>query len=162
MERSRPNPIQLILALTGVVLAIVGVVRFGQGRPARHHAVAAVATTVSESTSGHTSGAAGATTDTTGDTTGAAAPATSDVSVDIVDFAFSPDPLEVAVGAQVTWTNKDGFAHTATANDVAGAAPFDSKSLAAGASYSYTFDKTGTFTYRCAIHNSMTGTVTVK
>ena len=153
MERSRPRPAQMVLALDGVILAMVGLVRLGQGRPAKHHVVAAATTTVTGSSGGDSAGAT---------TAAGAAPATGDVSVDIVDFAFSPDPLEIAVGTKVTWTNKDGFAHTATVSDAAGAAPFDSKSLAAGASYSYTFDKAGSFAYRCAIHNSMTGTVTVK
>ena len=153
MERPRPRPAQMVLALAGIILAIVGLVRLGQGRPAKHHVVAAATTTVAGSSGGDSAGAS---------TAAGAAPATAAVSVDIVDFSFSPDPLEIAVGTKVTWTNKDGFAHTATVSDSAGAAPFDSKSLAAGASYSYTFDKAGSFAYRCAIHNSMTGTVTVK
>lgn len=39
---------------------------------------------------------------------------------------------------------------------------FDSKNMAQGRSFSYTFSKAGTFTYHCDIHSYMTGTVTVK
>ena len=81
------------------------------------------------------------------------------VAVDIKDFAFSPDPLAIAVGSTVTWTNSDGFAHTATAVD---ASMFDSGKLASGQAFSHRFDVAGTYAYKCAIHNSMTGTIVVK
>ena len=80
--------------------------------------------------------------------------------VDIKNFAFSPDPLEIAVGTTVTWTNSDGFAHTATSQDAA--APFDTGKLETGQAASYRFEAPGTFAYKCAIHNSMTGTIVVK
>ena len=158
MDRSRPRPLQLVLALAGVILAAVGLVRLGQGRPARHRTTASAATTTATTRSAADGSSAP-------DTEAAStAPASGDVNVDIADFAFSPDPLDIAVGTTVTWTNKDSFAHTASATGEASAAgiAFDSKNLGSGNSYSYTFAKAGTFTYRCAIHNSMTGTVVVK
>jgi hypothetical protein len=45
------------------------------------------------------------------------------------------------------------------ATDPAGA--FDSGAVQPGQSYSFTFDKPGTYTYHCEIHPDMTGTVTV-
>ena len=81
----------------------------------------------------------------------------SGTSVTIKDFAFSPASLEVAVGASVTWTNEDSAPHTVTGDD-----GIDSGNLAQGKSYSHAFKTAGTYAYRCSIHPSMTGTVTVK
>ncbi len=159
MDRSRPHPLQLALALAGVILAVVGLVRLGQGRPDRHRTTATSAATAAATTLAAADGSSAP-----GNQAASATPASGEVSVDIADFAFSPDPLDIAVGTKVTWTNKDSFAHTVTATGDASAADaaFDSKRLDSGNSYSYTFAKAGTFTYRCAIHNSMTGTVVAK
>ena len=173
MDRSRPHPIQLALAVAGIGLAIVGLVRLGQGRPDRHRTTAASSPTtraLSEATAEATTLAAADGANDPGTEAAPATPASGEVSVDIADFAFSPDPLDIAVGTKVTWTNKDSFAHTATATGDASAAgaagaagaAFDSKNLESGKSYSYVFEKAGTFSYRCAIHNSMTGAVVVK
>ena len=159
MDRSRPHPLQLALALAGVILAVVGLVRLGQGRPDRHRTTATSAATAAAATLSAADGSSAP-----GTEAASATPASGEVGVDIADFAFSPDPLDIAVGTKVTWTNKDSFAHTATATGDASAADaaFDSKKLDSGNSYTYTFAKAGTFTYRCAIHNSMTGTVVAK
>ena len=85
------------------------------------------------------------------------AAASSPSSVDIKGFAFGPDGLEVDAGTTVTWTNEDDFAHTVTARDKS----FDSKDIEKGGSFEHTFEKPGTYAYLCAIHNSMTATVTV-
>ena len=79
-------------------------------------------------------------------------------AVTIQNFAFGPQSLSVAVGTTVTWTNADSAAHTATADD----GSFDSKSIAAGSTFSQTFDTAGTFAYHCSIHPNMTGTIEVK
>ena len=162
MDRSRPHPLQLALALAGVVLAVVGLVRLGQGRPDRHRTTATSVTTAA--TAAATTLAAADGSSAPGTEAASATAASGEVSVDIADFAFSPDPLDIAVGTKVTWTNKDSFAHTATATGDTSAtgAAFDSKNLESGTSYSYVFEKAGTFSYRCAIHNSMTGAVVVK
>ena len=79
-------------------------------------------------------------------------------AVTIEDFSFSPATLEVPVGAIVDWSNQDSTAHTVTADD----GSFDSKSLASGQGFSWTFPTAGTFTYHCSIHSSMKATITVK
>ena len=84
--------------------------------------------------------------------------ATASASVTIQDFAFGPGSISVAVGSTVTWTNQDSVSHTVTADD----GSFDSGRLAQGATFSQTFDTPGTYTYHCAIHPSMTGTITVE
>ena len=78
-------------------------------------------------------------------------------AVSIVDFTFKPADLEVKVGTTVTFTNNDDFAHTATAKDKS----FDTGNLDKDATFEHTFDEPGTYEYLCAIHNSMTGTITV-
>jgi len=78
-------------------------------------------------------------------------------SVDIVDFAYAPPKLQVKVGTEVTFTNKDEAAHTVTAKDKS----FDSKNMDKDAVFKQTFDKAGTYEYFCAIHTYMTAEVTV-
>jgi plastocyanin len=83
-------------------------------------------------------------------------------SIDVQGRAFKTASLEVAKGTAVTWSNKDSFGHT-----VSGGTPptksgaFDGQ-LAAGGTFSFTFNDTGTFPYFCAIHTSMTGTIVVR
>jgi plastocyanin len=79
------------------------------------------------------------------------------MTVSIKGFAFNPPNATVAPGTTVTWVNDDQAPHTATANDGA----FDSGTLQPGQSYSFTFDKPGTYAYHCNIHPDMTGTITV-
>ncbi len=94
--------------------------------------------------------------------TPAASPAASPSSVataevTIVDFAFDPPELRVAAGTTVTWTNRDGVPHTATAGD----GSFDTGTIDGGASGEATFDTAGSFSYACAFHPTMTGTIIV-
>ena len=79
------------------------------------------------------------------------------MAASIVNFAFSPANLTVTAGSTVTWTNSDSAAHTVTADG----AVFSSSSLTDGGTFSHRFMTAGTFAYHCAIHPSMTGTVTV-
>lgn len=78
-------------------------------------------------------------------------------TVEIVDFNYKPADLQVKAGTTVTFTNVDTFAHTVTAKDKS----FDSGNMDEGATFEHTFAEAGTFEYLCAIHNSMTGKVTV-
>ena len=81
-----------------------------------------------------------------------------DASVAIAGFAFDPDAIEVEAGTKVMWSNDDPAPHTVTADD----GDFDSDILDAGKSFSFTFDKSGTYTYRCNVHPDMKGTVEVR
>jgi plastocyanin len=72
--------------------------------------------------------------------------------------AFNPNPVSVSTGATIIWMNDDTIAHTSTANG----GSWDSGILAPGATFSQTFTSVGTFTYHCAIHPNMVGTVTVQ
>ena len=77
--------------------------------------------------------------------------------VTVEGTAFKPPAVTAKTGAAVTWTFKDSFAHTVTADDNS----FDSGSKQAGATFAHTFTRAGTFAYHCTIHPSMKGTVTV-
>jgi plastocyanin len=88
--------------------------------------------------------------------TGSGAPVATD-SVAILNFAFSPATVTVAVGSTVTWTNSDEEPHTV----VAPGTPLKSSGLGTGAKYSYTFTKPGSYPYFCSIHPFMRGTVVV-
>lgn len=71
--------------------------------------------------------------------------------------AYAPLALTVKRGDTVVWVNKDPFPHTATAKGV-----FDSRSIAAGASWKYKARKAGDYTYTCTFHPNMVGTLRVE
>lgn len=77
--------------------------------------------------------------------------------VEIVDFAYDPDPVTVQVGGKVIWLNQDSAPHTATAED----GSFDTGTLEEGKLKSETFKQAGTYEYICQIHPDMHGTVEV-
>jgi amicyanin len=79
-------------------------------------------------------------------------------SITIKDYSYSPATITVKVGTKVTWTNQDAVGHTVTADS--GTGP-DSQLIDQGQSYSFTFDKAGTYTYHCTPHPYMKGTVVV-
>jgi plastocyanin len=61
------------------------------------------------------------------------------------------------VGTTVTWTNTDSVEHTST-SDGAG---WNSGVVPPRGQFSTTFSNAGTFSYHCAIHPGMVGTITV-
>lgn len=89
----------------------------------------------------------------------AEAPAAAEVPVDIRDFAYSPNPVEIAVGDTVTWTNQDEVPHTATGED---RGVLQSGTISPGASFSQVFPEAGEFGYFCEFHPNMSGTVVVQ
>lgn len=78
-------------------------------------------------------------------------------TVTISNFAYSPSPVTITAGQSVRFVNTDDVGHTVTADD----GSFDSKMLDKGKSWTYKFDKAGTYKYYCAVHPSMHGIVTV-
>jgi plastocyanin len=79
------------------------------------------------------------------------------VTIDIVDFAFSGGSITIEAGTTVTWVNQGAVNHTATGDS----GEFDTGQIAAGGSASFTFDTPGTYSYHCANHPDMVGTITV-
>ena len=85
---------------------------------------------------------------------------TADVMVEIMGMnganSFSPNPATVKAGQTVAWHNSDMIVHTATG------AGFDTGVISPGTtSAPIRFSSAGTFSYRCSIHPSMTGTLNV-
>ena len=78
-------------------------------------------------------------------------------AVTIANYAYSPSPITVTAGQTVRFTNNDDVQHTVTDQN----GTFDSGSLDANKSWSYKFDKPGTYAYYCRVHPSMKGTVVV-
>ena len=74
------------------------------------------------------------------------------------DFSFAPTSLSVAAGSTVTWTNKDDEPHTV----VSEAGLFRSAALDTNESFSFRFEKPGTYRYTCSIHPRMVGTIVVR
>jgi plastocyanin len=87
-----------------------------------------------------------------------AASAVAQSTVSIHDFMFSPMSLQVTAGTTVTWTNLDPEPHTIHSVDDA----FRSGALDQNDSFTFKFDKPGTYRYVCSIHPQMVATVVVK
>lgn len=86
----------------------------------------------------------------------------SDPQVEIRNSQFSPNPDNVTVGTEITWTNDDaGATHTVTSGTRdAPDGKFD-ESLSSGGSFSFTFTEAGSFDYFCRNHPSMNAKVVV-
>lgn len=81
-----------------------------------------------------------------------------DFTIGIENFAFTAPSVSIPVGQTLTWKNlTGGTVHTTTSSD----GEWDSGRIDAGDTFVFTFDTPGTFTYFCAIHPTMTGTVEV-
>ena len=72
--------------------------------------------------------------------------------------AFGANPLTVAVGTTVAWTNNDSIAHTSTADN----SQWNSGTINPGQTFRFTFAAAGTYSYHCTIHPNMVGKVTVQ
>lgn len=87
---------------------------------------------------------------------------------------YDPPLISIGVGETVTWVNKDQEYHTVTSGKGSGrfgwmsnefGSPdgyFDSGRFMPNSSWSFTFDKKGTFPYYCTIHPWMEGVVLVQ
>lgn len=73
-------------------------------------------------------------------------------------FMFNPTPLTVKAGSTVTWTNMDEEPHTV----VSDTGLFKSGGMDTNESYSFKFDKPGTYHFTCSIHPNMVGTIVVQ
>lgn len=80
------------------------------------------------------------------------------VTVKMINFTYSPDPLTIAAGTTVRWVNYDDDQHNVVSDDKS----FKSKLLDKNQEYSYTFAKKGTYRYICSIHPKMIGKVIVE
>ena len=86
-----------------------------------------------------------------------------DITINITGIngaqSFAPSPTTVNAGQRIVWKNTDTRSHDASADN----GTFTTPVLAAGASSDpITMNARGTFTYKCTIHPSMVGTITVQ
>ena len=85
-------------------------------------------------------------------------------TVNMENSEFIPANIQVEVGTEITWVNNDAILHTSeSGEDCTNDGIWDSGDIAAGESYSRTFNNEGTFPYFCVYHcaGGMTGTVEV-
>jgi plastocyanin len=78
----------------------------------------------------------------------------------ISNYTFIPRTLTVSVGTTVTWVNHDMARHTVTRHT--SDEPFDSGSLGNQQVFSHTFRTAGSYSYICAPHSGMQGTIVVQ
>jgi plastocyanin len=79
-------------------------------------------------------------------------------SIVMKNFDFSPMSLTIKAGSSVTWKNLDGEPHTVTSLD----GLFRSGALDQNDSFTFKFDKPGTYKYLCSIHPRMKAAIIVK
>ena len=85
-----------------------------------------------------------------------AAPVTGVTQVTAKDNRFTPAAIQVPAGTEVTWRFEDGFVpHDVKADG------FSSGDPQRKGTFTHTFDRPGTYAYRCTIHDGMTGRVVV-
>jgi plastocyanin len=78
--------------------------------------------------------------------------------IQIKEFMFMPMSLTVSAGATVSWANMDDEPHTV----VSDTGLFRSGALDTNESFSFKFDKPGTYHFTCSIHPRMVGTILVQ
>ena len=79
-------------------------------------------------------------------------------TVTIKNFMFAPTTVTVKAGSTVTWTNKDDEPHTV----VSDSGLFRSGAVDTDESFSFRFEKPGTYRFLCTIHPTMVGTIVVE
>ena len=80
----------------------------------------------------------------------------------IQNISFNPGTKTISKGTKITWVNKDSYAHTVTSGTPGNPdGIFDSGNIGGGATFSYTFNTSGTFKYYCRIHG-MSATIIVQ
>jgi len=79
--------------------------------------------------------------------------------VKIDNFSFGPATVTIPTGTTITWTNHDDVPHVVTSDDNK---MFKSKALDTDDRFSFTFTKSGTYNYYCAIHPKMVAKIVVQ
>lgn len=75
----------------------------------------------------------------------------------IDNFTFGPRKLTIDKGATVTWTNQDDIPHSIVLTTLG----VHSKAFDTDKTFTYQFNKAGTFSYVCGLHPQMHGQVVV-
>ena len=81
-------------------------------------------------------------------------------AITIKNMMFTPPQISIQKGGTVTWTNNDSTAHTVI-DDLSNVGGPASGDIQPGSTYSFTFNKTGSFQYHSSTNPSMRGTIVV-
>ena len=76
-------------------------------------------------------------------------------AIEVRDFDFEPVRFEARAGERVTWRNTGEQIHNVKGRG------FFSRAMDAGESYSFTFERAGSYEYVCTLHPQMRGTIVV-
>jgi plastocyanin len=79
------------------------------------------------------------------------------VNVNIINYSYDPQEINLPVGGTVVWRNSDLDPHTATGD----AGEWDTGILEQGQTANFTFASAGTYSYFCTVHPEMGGIITV-
>jgi plastocyanin len=79
------------------------------------------------------------------------------VTVQMANFAFDPAEVSAAVNDTISWENGDAAPHTATLDD----GSCETGNIPTGGAGGLVFHTAGTFEYHCAIHPTMTASITI-
>jgi len=84
--------------------------------------------------------------------------ASEETTVEMEGSKFVPEAISVAVGQQITWSNKDGYAHnvTSTAGEKINSGNIDGEGT-----FEFTPKQAGTIAYTCTLHTDQDGKITV-
>ena len=95
-------------------------------------------------------------------------------TIKLSQLMFMPATTTIKVGTKVTWTNDETISHTVTSGEPTGVdmgtslrsgekpdGMFEKQLAKKGDSFSFTFDKAGTYPYYCDIHQGMNAEVVV-
>jgi plastocyanin len=83
-------------------------------------------------------------------------------TVEVRTFQFRDATIEVPIGAEVVWTNRDAIEHTVTSGAPDSAdGVFGGRMADSGATFNHVFDQVGTYDYFCDRHHFMRGQIRV-
>lgn len=80
-----------------------------------------------------------------------------EVTINLVNYAFSQPKVKISKGTKITWINQDDVIHTINTDPHPGHTYFvsqNSRDLKKGDSYSVTFTESGIYPYHCSPHAS--------
>ena len=81
-------------------------------------------------------------------------------TVDLTSIQFAPQGIRVKPGTTVTWVNRDAVVHNVRQIE---SVFLSQDELEQGDTFSFTFDKPGTYKYQCTYHHpNMNGVVIVE
>jgi plastocyanin len=79
--------------------------------------------------------------------------------INIKNMTYSPKTLTIAPGDTVEWFNPENIPHMVNSDT---GAELQSPLFNQGTNYQHLFNKAGKYTYHCAVHPTMLGTIIVK